>query len=118
MGSKKLLLGINPIEDTEEEEVNPDWLAPEKIVNLTTERSPRSITLIWEWSGDTINFKEFVIYLSGITIPNTNLKDYTVTKFVLIDLEPNTLYSIKIVVAGKNGKDSKPTSVSIRTPRE
>lgn len=112
---KSIYIGSNKIKyGNTTPPIDPDALAPDKVLTFEAiDITPTELTLIWTFTGDESNLEGFVITKDGVLIKTLD----KTTRSVLIDgLKPNSIISFRIISSGRNGKDSKPFSLSARTP--
>lgn len=85
-----------------------------KPLNLKSESYSNYVELTWEKPINNIGLVEYAIYKDGKQIANVPANK---NNFKVKDLKNDTIYGLKVIAVYANGKNSKPTSITVRTDK-
>lgn len=91
-----------------------DNIKPEKPINFKlNDYTNNTVDISWEKPINNQNIKEYCLYLDGKLLDTVSANSEL--EYELSNLDSNTIYGIKITSKSKNGLESKPSSLNIRT---
>lgn len=99
--------------NTNKEEVKEDV---RKVENLSVaDKGSNWVKLAWEAPKEGTEVAEYIIYKDGKEIDR--VKSDAALEYEAIGLKLNSIYGFKVVAKGRNGAESKPVSLNIRTTK-